>query len=331
MSFITRDTWRAAEQLEAGNLVGFPTETVYGLGADATNEVAIRKVFAAKGRPLDHPLIVHIATYEDMVAWARDISPLAISLAKKFWPGPLTMVLPKQPWVSDLITAGQDTVALRIPNHDLTLKLLVQFGKGMVGPSANRYQYVSPTSAQHVIDDLGAEVSLVLDGGPCGVGIESTIVYLADNQYKILRRGSLDVQISDALASVDSLPANYHAIKAPGTDLLHYAPRNGLQIVAAHELDDTVYTAVQRGLNVAVLSFHQCPANLIGAKVIWQQVELTAISYAQHLYANLRRHDHPHNDLIIWEQVPDTVEWAAIRDRLTRAVGTQIIKCTTVA
>ncbi len=180
----------AAELLSIGKLVAFPTETVYGVGADATNEAAIKQIFLAKGRPNDRPLTVHISSIEKISVWAREVPAYALLLAKHFWPGPLTLVLPKQKTVSDIITGGLDTVGIRIPKHPLTLALLKQFS-GIVGPSANQYTHKSPTTAQQVQENLGDKIDCILDGGPCTIGIESTVVSCISDQYKILRHGAI--------------------------------------------------------------------------------------------------------------------------------------------
>ena len=190
----------AVELLRAGELVAFPTETVYGLGADAGNPEALAKIFAAKGRPADHPLIVHVPDVAHLDQWAREIPDAAHLLAQAFWPGPLTLILKRQPTVPDLVTGGQDTVGLRIPHHPLALQLLKAFDGGIAAPSANRFGHISPTTAQHVREELGAAVALVLDGGPCSVGIESTIVDLSRGDPVILRPGMISAaQIDQAL------------------------------------------------------------------------------------------------------------------------------------
>jgi tRNA threonylcarbamoyl adenosine modification protein (Sua5/YciO/YrdC/YwlC family) len=194
---------RAAALLRAGELVAFPTETVYGLGADASNPGAIARIFAAKGRPADHPLIVHLPDAGQLERWAVDIPEAAHGLAAAFWPGPLTLILRRHPSVSDAITGGQDTVGLRVPNHPLALQLLREFGGGVAAPSANRFGRISPTTAAHVRDELGAAVSMILDGGPCAVGIESTILDLSAGRARILRPGMLDAA---AIAAVLGYP-----------------------------------------------------------------------------------------------------------------------------
>jgi L-threonylcarbamoyladenylate synthase len=189
MADVAPDIERAVALLRAGELVAFPTETVYGLGADAANPAAVAKIFAAKGRPQDHPLIVHLDGAAQLDAWARDIPAYAFELAEAFWPGPLTLILKRQPGVPDAVTGGQDTVGLRVPGHPLALELLRAFGGGLAAPSANRFGRISPTTARHVREELGEAVAMVLDGGPCQVGIESTILDCTGGAPRILRPG----------------------------------------------------------------------------------------------------------------------------------------------
>jgi L-threonylcarbamoyladenylate synthase len=219
---------RAADLLHAGDLVAFPTETVYGLGADATNAAAVAKIFAAKGRPADHPLIVHIPGVSHLGRWARDVPPQAYQLAAAFWPGPLTMILKRQPGVPDLVTGGQDTVGLRIPDHVVARQLLAAFAGGIAAPSANRFGHISPTTAAHVHEELGAAAAFVLDGGPCGIGIESTIVDLSRDRPAVLRPGAITrEQLETALGiapdegAADNFP---DAPRVSGSLAAHYAP-----------------------------------------------------------------------------------------------------------
>ena len=218
--------------------MAFPTETVYGLGADASNPAAMKKIFAAKGRPADHPVIVHIADMSDLKHWAAEVPRAAWLLAEKFWPGPLTMVLKRAPQVSDLITGGQDTVGLRVPAHPVAQHLLKAFGGGIAAPSANKFGRLSPTTAEHVREELGEAVDMVLDGGPCEVGIESTIVDLTRETPAILRPGRMSAQqIADALLAQLGEPAGDRP-RVPGSLASHYAPRAPLKIVHPDEIEN---------------------------------------------------------------------------------------------
>ena len=316
---------RAVELLRAGELVAFPTETVYGLGADAGNPVALAKIFAAKGRPADHPLIVHLPDISHLGQWAREIPDAAYLLAKSFWPGPLTLILKRQPHVPDLVTGGQDTVGLRIPNHPLALQLLKTFndagGSGLAAPSANRFGRISPTTAQHVREELGAAVALVLDGGPCAVGIESTIVDLSRGEPVILRPGMISAeQIEQVLRhSVRPEPVEGQTGKLPrvsGSLAAHYAPTTPMRLVPADTLTAEVERCLHDGRRIAVLSVRPFAAH---ERLLWQQASSEAGKYAHDLYLNLRTLDQAGVDLILVEAPPQGSEWIAVNDRLTRA------------
>lgn len=305
---------RAAALLRAGGLVALPTETVYGLGADASNAQAVAKIFAAKGRPADHPLIVHLADADSMVHWAREIPKEAIALARAFWPGPLTLILKKESDVLDDVTGGQDTIGLRVPDHPVALALLRAFssdGGGIAAPSANRFGRISPTTAQHVAEDLGDAVGIVLNGGACQVGIESTILDLSRGEAVILRPGMIG---ADAIAAVigrqPKLPQTLaDAPRVSGALAAHYAPRTPMRMVA-----DLANTPV----DCAVLAFtSDKPARHTGT---WIKASGEAVNYAHDLYANLRALDACGAPNIVVEEMPATSAWYAVRDRLGRAV-----------
>lgn len=316
---ITRNINTALSSLRRGDLVAFPTETVYGLGADALDEIAIKKVFQAKGRPADHPLIVHIASQDQLSNWAIDIPETAWTLAKSFWPGPLTMILRKHPAVSNLITGGQSTLGLRIPNHPLTIELLKQFGSGLVGPSANKYGHVSPTTAAHVSADLGTELGAILDGGACTVGIESTIIYLAGERPSILRQGAITAEEISAVLNIDVQIENQKIVRTSGSHDSHYAPHTPMHLVKPVDLIGTVIEYLAKHKNFSVISFQPKPIDLF-ATVYWQKVDTNPKTYARSVYANLRTHDQLNNAAILIEQVPnEDIAWAAIADRLFRA------------
>lgn len=316
---ITTNIDIALAALRAGDLVAFPTETVYGLGADANNPIAIKRVFQVKGRPIDHPLIVHLAAADQLSAWARNIPTAAFALAEQFWPGPLTLILLKQPHVSPLITGGQDTVGVRIPAHPLTLELLRRFESGIVGPSANKYGRVSPTSAQHVADDLGNEVEVILDGGYCAVGIESTIVDLTGNDPMIMRIGAINAaQISAVLSKDVQINFGPHAIRTPGSHVSHYAPNTPVQLLNSSEFFAAINTYVEQKINFSAISLHARPQNL-DQNIFWQQMSSKPDEYAHDLYAALRAHDFLQNKIILIEQPPNATNWLAVLDRLSRA------------
>lgn len=317
---LTKDLKLAVKCLQNGELVAFPSETVYGLGADARNDQAIARVFQVKGRPSDHPLILHIASVEQLPLWATDIPDSAWLLAAHFWPGPLTLILNKHATVSKLITGGQETIAIRIPNHPLTLDLLTQFGSAIVGPSANKYGRVSPTTATHVAADLGNEVSAILDGGACSIGIESTIVHLASAHPVIMRQGSITAQqLSSVLGcNLELRPETNNTVRTSGSHESHYAPLTPAYLLTVDEITQQITLFAEQQQNVSVLSFAAQPDN-ISSKIFWQQLPKDPQIYAHDLYANLRAHDQLGNAAILIEQVPPDDAWLAIMDRLIRA------------
>jgi len=306
-------------------LVAFPTETVYGLGADASNPAAVAKIFAAKGRPQDHPLIVHVAAPELLPQWAREIPPAAQKLALAFWPGPLTLILKRAEGVPDCVTGGQDSVGLRVPGHPLALALLRAFAgtqagrrySGIAAPSANKFGRISPTTAEHVRAELGAAVDRVLDGGECEVGIESTIVDLSRGRAVLLRPGQITpAQIAAVISEEVELP-DAAAPRVPGALASHYAPRTPLALVAAADLPGRL--AGLRGTRVAVLSRAQSPAGM--RDVSWQSAPRAVAAYAHELYASLRRLDALGCAWILVEAPPATPEWQGVNDRLKRAAS----------
>jgi L-threonylcarbamoyladenylate synthase len=306
---------RAAQILRQGGLVAFATETVYGLGADASNPAALRKLFAAKGRPANHPVIVHLADMSELKHWAADVPRNAWLLAEKFWPGPLTMVFKRAAHVSDLITGGQETVGLRVPSHLLAQQLLKAFGGGIAAPSANRFGRLSPTTAQHVREELGAAVDLVLDGGPCEVGIESTIVDLTQATPTVLRPGRISAQqIADALL-VQLGESLVGRPRVSGSLESHYAPSLPLKIVPPEETEN--YVRAHTGTPVAVLARRGRPQDT--KATLWQVAPEMPDDYAQVLYATLRRLDVSGCRMIVVEALPTLPEWSAVRDRVGRA------------
>jgi L-threonylcarbamoyladenylate synthase len=312
---------RAARLLRDGQLVSFPTETVYGLGADAHNAAAVRRIFAAKGRPADHPLIVHIAATSVLPRWTRAVPAAARALAEAFWPGPLTLILPRAPVAGDLVTGGQDSVGLRVPGHPVAQALLARFaalgGEGIAAPSANRFGRVSATTAQHVADDFGPEVALILDGGPCRHGIESTIVAFADGDAMLVRPGAISVAELARVLGRAPAPAGSGSPRASGTLETHYAPRTPARLMRADELASALGRLARPGAHIAVLAHSVAqPPSFAGA---WFDAPAHDTAYAQQLYANLRALDALAADEIWIEAPPDGPEWHAVRDRLRRA------------
>lgn len=308
----------AAARLRAGGLVAFPTETVYGLGADAANPDAVARIYAAKGRPSSHPLIVHLASAAALDDWASAVSPAARLLAARFWPGPLTLVLPRAARVSDAVTGGQDSVALRVPAHPVALALLEAFGGGIAAPSANRYGRVSPTSAAHVRAELGAAVDMVLDGGDCDVGLESTIVACLGEPPRLLRPGGLGRAEIEAVVG-PLAAAGAAAPRVPGTLRSHYAPATPLELVGPAGLADRL-RALPAGAKVAVLARSGAPPQLSHG-VGWRRMPADAAGYGHDLYAALRALDAAGAGRILVEDVPAGPDWEAVRDRLARAAA----------
>jgi len=308
---------RAADHLRAGELVAFPTETVYGLGADARNPDAVRRVFAAKARPADHPVIVHLYNTSQLADWARAVPDNALKLAAAFWPGPLTLILPRASRVADVVTGGQDSVGLRVPSHPVARALLGAFGGGIAAPSANRFGRISPTTARHVADDLGDAVAMILDGGACSVGIESTIVSFAGNEPALLRPGAIGVaELARVLGRAPGAPGA-SAPRASGTLASHYAPRTPATLVAPRILHAEVGQLLDRDEDVAVLA--RTVARPVDFSGSWIHAPVGAAAYAHDLYANLRALDAANADAILIETVPDGEAWLAVRDRLARA------------
>src|SRR5438067_5257146 len=309
----------AARLLSAGKLVAFPTETVYGLGADAANEDAVREIFAAKGRPADHPVIVHIADARELPGWVGAVPNGAALLAQAFWPGPLTLVLPRAPAVSGVITGGQDSVGVRVPSHPVARALLSEFGGGIAAPSANRFGHVSPTSAAHVAADLDGAPAIILDGGSCDVGIESTIVGFRGDDAVLLRPGAIGIdELARVLGHAPHEPDSA-APRVSGSRTSHYAPRTPASLLRADALRAELAHLIERDEAVAVLGRTiERPDDLTG---VWIAAPRGDADYARELYANLRALDAANADVILIEAPPDDPAWLAVRDRLIRATS----------
>ena len=312
----------AVAALARGELVGLPTETVYGLGANAADPAAIARLYAAKGRPADHPVIVHIASPAALLRWVREVPPAAQALAAACWPGPLTLVLPRATGVLDAVTGGQDTVAVRCPDHPLALTLLEACAAagihGLVAPSANRFGRLSPTEAAHVQQEFGPEVALVLDGGPCAIGIESTIVEVKGDEVRVLRPGMLSAAalaevLGRALAGADAA-----ASRVSGALPAHYAPRTPLRLLNGAGCVQRAAALAAQGQRAAVLGSAATLAALPDGTVS-RLAPLAASDYARRLYADLRRLDAADAAEILVEQPPSGGDWQGINDRLNRA------------
>jgi L-threonylcarbamoyladenylate synthase len=310
---------KAVDLLRRGGLVALPTETVYGLGADAENELAVRRIFAAKGRPPSHPVIVHVCDTASAVSWTRAFPETASRLAAAFWPGPLTLVLLRSDRAADAITGGQETVALRVPAHPIMRQVLTAFGGGIAAPSANRFGRVSPTRAEHVRADLGEAVDLIVDAGPCPIGIESTIVDVSGDQPGLLRPGAISPEELEKVLGqpLRTAPSD---VRAPGLLRSHYAPSAAVELVAPEEIARRVEELQSSGRKVAVIApgLSQLPS---GAKAFPIAGEIA--DFARDLYATFREIDRQGFDMILVVPPPSSGLGFAIRDRLARAASSR--------
>lgn len=305
--------------LRRGGVVAMPTETVYGLAADASNADAVTKIFSLKGRPQDHPVIVHLAEARQITTWARDIPESAWRLAQAFWPGPLTLILKRAHHVLDAVTGGQDTVGLRVPGHPVAHALLAHFNRGLAAPSANRFGRISPTTAEHVRSEFGEAVECVLDGGPCSVGLESTILDLTGDAPRMLRPGHISARDLASVLGVHPSGAGELSPRVPGALVSHYAPRTPLLCVERRKLAEAVLGYVENNQRVAMLARG---AVLVEHPLCHRQLMPDAATqYARELYSQLRAADSLAAAVILVEAPPETPVWAAIRDRLGRAAS----------
>jgi len=301
-SRITQDIASACDVLHRGGLVGIPTETVYGLAAVALNEAAVGRVFEVKGRPRSHPLIVHLSPKHDFAKWGQ-FNETARLLASTVWPGPLTLLVPRTQLVPDWVTGGRDTVAIRIPAHDMTIALLDALDDAVVAPSANRFGQVSPTSAQHVVNDLGDSVDVVLDGGPCAIGIESTIVECTSTSIQILRPGKITALEISALTGLTISDLDGPS-RAPGMLLAHYSPRATVELCQTYaEAQERHAQYINDGIPTQILHHEE------------------VITYALCLYDDLRAADLNDSHVVLAVMPPDEGLGIAVRDRLLKAAA----------
>ncbi len=318
--FRPADVQACARHLAAGELVAFATETVYGLGANALDDAAVARIFAAKGRPSSHPLIVHVASIEAALRFCPLPGPAARCLMAAFWPGPLTVIVPRQPGLATGAAGGQASIGLRMPAHPVALALLREAAAlgvwGVAAPSANRFGRVSPTTAAHVVDEVGTEL-WVLDGGACDVGIESTIVDCTHEPPALLRPGQLGAAaVQQALGRALGRP-DASSPRAPGTLLAHYAPGAALQLLPAADLPTSLAGLTQAGQCIGVYSRHA--PGPPGAVKVWRRMPDAAAAAAHELFGVLREFDALGVHRILVEQPPDTPDWDGVRDRLQRA------------
>lgn len=306
----------AIRLLEEGALVAVPTETVYGLAADAMNPEAVKQIFTAKGRPSDHPLIVHIGSAQCLSRWAVDIPPLAFTMAAAFWPGPLTLLLKKSPQVPDEVTAGGETIGLRVPAHPVLLELLTSSGMGLAAPSANPYKRLSPTSAAQVLSQMAGRIDAVLDGGDCQVGLESTILDMSGEQLQILRNGPVTASQIAAVAGQVVLTPRQHQIAVPGNVAVHYQPRTPLYVADRARMLEALQAHEERVALVFVADTAALPSS-----PSVRSLPADKASYAQALYRTLHELDALQLDAIWLERPPVGEQWSDVHDRLNRAAS----------
>lgn len=318
----TQDAGAAVAALRRGGLVALPTETVYGLAGDARSPEALTRIYDVKGRPSTHPVIVHLPDASFLDQWAADVPAWARSLAEALWPGPLTLIVPRADDVLDAVCGGQPTVGLRVPAHPLTLEVLATFGDGLAAPSANRYGHVSPTTAQHVLDELGDLLDdsrdLVLDGGPCPVGVESTIIGAWDDSPRLLRSGLVTV---DQVAALTGRPVSLITddVRTPGSTAAHYSPRARVVPVEAEDLD---VVAAELSVPFGLIALDGVdPPSAEHERLASPRDD---VDYAHSLYAALRTADDAGLSVVIAVLPPDTGVGHAVRDRLTRAAAREV-------
>jgi L-threonylcarbamoyladenylate synthase len=309
----------AARLLEAGSLVAFPTETVYGLGADAESLHAVAAIYAAKGRPSNHPVIVHLAPEADLSYWAAETPAHAKKLIAAFWPGPLTLILKRAAHIPSAVSGGQDSIGLRCPSHPVAQALLREFkgGKGGVAaPSANKFGHVSPTTAQHVRDEFGDELPCILDGGQSEVGIESTIIDLSRGGVALLRPGGIGADRIEAVLGIKPSAPDTAAPRVSGALDSHYAPATPVVIAESTQLPEAVEQLRAAGKRVVTIQrTHGGLAGVLTTRVMPDSPD----GYAHDLYAALRAMDHAGGDVILVEALPSVQAWAGVNDRLRRA------------
>ncbi|RRS07056.1 threonylcarbamoyl-AMP synthase [Pseudoalteromonas sp. J010] len=315
---------QAAELARDGQLVAVPTETVYGLAADANQPNAVKKIFAAKGRPADHPLIVHVADKSLVTQWAETLPDYFDALADAFWPGPLTIVAKKRAHVSDIVTGGHKTVGIRVPNHPAMLALLQQVQSGLAAPSANPYKKISPTTAEQVLFGLSGKIAAVLDGGPCEVGLESTIVDISSPTPRILRAGPITKADLEAVLNMEVEEPDVHTVAVPGNVKAHYQPSKRLTILSTQALTSRLQLGCASNTGIlyysseieSILSEHRDINELVDLKLGAEKTK-----YAQGLYYGLHQLDQSSATEILLEAPPRTPKWRDVNDRLMRAAA----------
>jgi len=312
-----QDLQKAIEYIQQGKLIAIPTETVYGLAADAKNDAAIQKIFIAKERPTNHPLIVHIDSVEKINDWAEDVPQEAYILAQHFWPGPLTLLLKKKKNVSSVITGGRDTVAIRIPNNDRLRLMIAKLNTGLVAPSANPHTKLSPTSAQQVLDNMNGKIDAVLDGGPCELGIESTIVSLIDKEPKVLRKGPITPTMITSVLGVNVKNFQSHNTAVPGNMLKHYQPNTKSILMSEDQIIAHLKNPENRSKKIACLYYSNIDALSSNPDAI--KMSSDPKMYSAMMYQTLYQLDKMQYEEILIQIPPKDEAWEAILDRLQKA------------
>ncbi len=305
----------AVNFLKNAELIALPTETVYGLAADATNEEAVSKIFSAKGRPSDHPLIVHLDSFNKIQEWVEEIPDAAIRLAHYFWPGPLTMILQKRKNVSDLITGGLETIALRIHKHSIALRVIEKLGTAVAAPSANAYKRTSPTKPEHVLKALSGKIAAIIDDGRCRIGLESTIIDMTSAVPVILRPGAITRLMIEPVININIQEPLAHQQKVPGNMAVHYQPEKPLFLISMEE----IRRRLPQEKNVAIMHH----SDIIETKnATYYRMSRNKSEYARNLYATLHTIDATQVNKIFVEKPPFHNEWLDITDRLHKASST---------
>lgn len=312
-----KDIIEAVAIIKSGELIAVPTETVYGLAADAKNIDAVKKIFIVKNRPSNHPLIVHIGSFEELSEWAKDIPPITALIAKHFWPGPITLLLKKNDAINDVVTGGLDTIAIRIPQNKALLKILHILKTGLAAPSANPHKRISPTSSEHVMSGLSGKIEAVLDDGPCQIGVESTILDLTKETMSILRHGPISKKMIEKVVKVSINSPETHTQSVPGNMKSHYQPYTTTSMMDLAQLEEEISKKENSGKIFGVIHY----SNLKKAYTNIQPINLSKnkAQYSQQIYKALHELDGLHTDKILIECPPKKDAWNDIFDRLLRA------------
>lgn len=314
---LENDVFTAIYLIQKGEIVAVPTETVYGLAADARNIKAVSKIFIAKNRPTTHPLIVHVASFDKVFQWAKNIPPAASLLAEAFWPGPLTLILEKGDFVNHIITGGLKTIAIRVPKNETLLKILNMLDTGLAAPSANLHTRISPTTAKHVIYSLSDKIAAILDAGPCQVGIESTIIDLTKSTPKILRLGPISKEMIENVLQLSVDEFKNHSENVPGNMKAHYQPNTKAQHMPLPEIENLISLHLNKGKFYGILHYSSLNSKYSNIQTV--KMPTNTDSYRRMLYSALHDIDKSGVDEILIESPPNDLSWLDILDRLSKA------------